>query len=128
MKKEKVFIVLSHKNSTKKGTHTGRQSDEVQWEVAESVEFVNQLKKKHISMASIVGDYTNREIVIGSRYGITDYDKFEEYVRSKYKKQMDQLDSVYKVDQIQEPVTEPSPEVFVDEYGNVREKTVFDAS
>ena len=64
-------------------------------------------------------------MITGSRYGITEYDKFEEYVRTKYKKQMDELDAAYREVQIQ---PEESPEVFVDQFGNVRAKTVFDVA
>jgi len=124
MSKEKVFIVVTHLNSHKKGSHPGRHEKEnVQWEISETVEFVNQVKKKHISTASAIGDYINKKIIIGSRYGITSYDQFEEYVRTKYAKQMAELDAAYRTQQV---VEEKSPEVFVDAFGNVRAKTVFD--
>lgn len=124
MKKEKVFIVVSHKHAPRKGSHPGQATaKETEWEVAETVEFVNQVRSKHIATASAIGDYINRKMVIGERFGIKDYDKFEEYVRGKYAQQMDSLDTAYR--EAQAPKAE-SPEVFVDEFGTVRTKTVFD--
>lgn len=115
MSKEKVFIVLVHKNMRKKGT-----IDE--WEVQEIIECVDELRKRHYSYASIIGDYLNRKMIVGARYGMTDYSKFEEYVTTKYPEQMKQLNAEYRLMQ----VDEPSPEVFVDQFGNVRARTVFD--
>jgi hypothetical protein len=124
MKKEKVFIVVSHKNSLKPKlrVRTGTADD---WEITETVEFVNQIRNRHTSMSSAIGDYINRKMITGARYDITDYEKFEGYVRSKYPKQMAELDAAYNTDR---PVIEEkaSPEVFVDPFGNVRAKTVFD--
>jgi len=118
-----VFIIVTHLNSPKKGSHPGREkSPEVQWEISETVEFVNQVRKRHISTASAIGDYINRKMITGARYGITEYSQFEEYVRKKYKKQMEELDAAYRPQQ----VADESPAVFVDEFGNVRAKTVFD--
>ena len=124
MSKEKVFIVVSHKNSLKPKlrVRTGTSDD---WEITETVEFVNQIRNRHTSMSSAIGDYINRKMVTGARYGITDYDKFEDYVRSKYSKQMAELDAAYGKTQVVEEEV-PSPEVFVDTFGNVRAKTVFD--
>ena len=76
-------------------------------------------------MASAIGDYINRKMITGSRFGLDDYDKFEEYVRTKYKKQMDELDTAYLAQQVE---IEESPEVFIDEFGNVRSRTVFDVA
>lgn len=115
MSKEKVFIVVSHKHSLEKGKKD-------KWETAENVEFVNQLRNRHYSMSSAIGDYINRKMISGSRYNMTDYEKFEEYIRSKYKKQMEELDGAYSAHRTQ---TEENA-VFADEFGNIREKTVFD--
>jgi hypothetical protein len=117
MSKEKVFIVLSHKNSLKKGSST-------EWEVSETVEFVNQLRNRHTSMGSAIGDYINRKMIIGTRYGMDEYSKFDEYIRKKYSKQMDELDAAY----LKQQVADESPEVIVDQFGNVRSKTVFDVA
>lgn len=123
MSKEKVFIVVSHKNSPKAGSHPGRGAkSKLEWEVSETVEFVNQVKNRHTDTASIIGDYINRKIIIGSRFGITEYAQLDEYVRKKYKKQMDQLDEAYGRQQ----VADESPELVVDASGNLRAKTVFD--
>jgi len=124
MKKEKVFIVVTHKHTPKKGTHTGaakNRGDE--WEVAESVEFVNQLRDKHLTMSSAIGDYINRKMISGERHGMGDYTKFEEYIRTKYSKQLAELDSAYREQQV---VEEVGPEVFSDSFGNIRARTVFD--
>jgi hypothetical protein len=120
MSKEKVFIVISHKNSLKGKVIRGREPE---WEVTETVEFVNQLRNKHVSMSSAIGDYLNKKMISGSRYGMDDYEKFETYIRTKYGKQMEELDTAYRAEQIAE---EPSQEVFADEFGNVRARTVFD--
>lgn len=118
MAKEKVFIVLSHKHSLKKGTKDN-------WEVTETVEFVNQLRNRHTSMSSAVGDYVNKKMIVGTKVGMTDYEQFEGYVRKKYAKQMSELDVAYRGQQLVEEEV-PSPNVFVDQFGNVRAKTVFD--
>lgn len=123
MAKEKVFIVVSHKHSLK--NKHGKTENPNDWEVTETVEFVNQLRSRHTSMSSAIGDYINRKMISGSRFGITEYGPFEDYIRKKYKKELDQLDALYRKDQIKE-VTEPSPEVFADEFGNIRARTVFD--
>lgn len=117
MAKEKVFIVVSHKHSLKPGTKD-------QWETSEQVEFVSQLRNKHTTMSTAVADYLNKKMLSGTRYGITDYEKFIEYVRKKYAKQMDELDKMYGNEQASVEV--PETPVFVDGFGNVRAKTVFD--
>src|ERR1700679_2814254 len=89
MSKEKVFIVVSHKNSLKKGSNT-------EWEVTETVEFVNQLRIRHHRMSSAIGDYLNEKMISGSRYGFIEYSQLETYVRGKYKDQLVQLDKMYK--------------------------------
>ena len=122
MSKEKVFIVLTHK-------HILKNSRTAQWEVSESVEFVNQLRKRHLTTASAVGDYLNRSMMMGKKVGMEDYSKFEEYVRSKYAKQMNELDSLYSNDRVPAPETEAaSADVVTDNFGNVRPKTVFDVA
>lgn len=115
MSKEKVFIVLSHKHSLRAGTRD-------QWEVTETVEIVSQLRKKHTTMSSAIGDYINRAMISGSKVGMTDYVGFEAYIRKKYPKQMSELDTAYSKD----VVKEESQGVFADEFGNIRTKTVFD--
>lgn len=123
MNREKVLIVLSHKYVPKKGSHPGRgKKSNVEWEVAEQVEFVSSLKNKHISMSSAIGDYINRKMITGAKVGMDDYSHFEEYVRKKYSKEMAELDAAYSNDRIKDE----SSEVFVDQFGNVRARTVFD--
>lgn len=121
MRKENVFIVLSHKHSLRKGSRT-------EWEVSESVEFVNQLRNKHISMSSAIGDYTNRKMLTGERKGMGDYAKFEEYINKKYTKQLAELDAAYSNLRVPEPELPPEEVVttITDRFGNVREPTVFD--
>jgi hypothetical protein len=129
MAKEKVYIVLSHKHTLKKKSRT-------EWEVAETVEFVNQLKNRHYQSSSAIADYLGSKMITGARFGMDDYSKFDGYVRSKYAEQMKQLDKLYGrevvepevteevITQEAEPITEP--EVITDQFGNTREKTVFD--
>jgi len=125
MKKEKVYIVISHKHMLKT---PGKKGIEPQWEVAETVEFVNQLRHRHLSMSSAIGDYINRKMESGARVGMGDYDKFEEYVRSKYTKEMAQLDAAYRVEQVtrKQDNVDNSPVLVSDEFGNLRARTVFD--
>lgn len=125
MSKEKVFIVLSHKNSLKKGSKT-------EWEVTETIEFVNQLRGKHTSMSSAICDYLNEKMITGSRIGMDDYSKFDKYIRSKYEKQLTELDAAYKP-QTQAPQLDEE-QIFknntqrqlTDAHGNTRAATVFD--
>ena len=118
MKKEKVYIVVSHKHQLKKG----RKED---WEVAETVEFVNQLRNKHLTTSSAIGDYINQKMMSGARFGMTEYSKFESYVRGKYAKEMAQLDAAYK-DQVPEAAPSDETVVITDQFGNTRPETVFD--
>jgi hypothetical protein len=115
VKKEKVYIIVMHKHTVKSGTDD--------WAVNESVEFVNQLREKHLTMSTAIGDYINRKMISGSRYGMSDYNKFEVYLRKKYESQMDELDTAYKHLAVA-PVVDI--EEITDEFGNIREKTVFD--
>lgn len=92
MKQEKVYIVLSHKHNLKK------RARKDQWEVSEVVEFVSQLKNRHISNASAIGDYINRKMIKGASRGMPDYTNFEQYIRNKYADQMFQLDTAYSTD------------------------------
>ena len=89
MSKDKVYIVLSHMNSLKQGSSK-------EWEVTETVEFVDTVKKKHYAMATVIADYINHDIIKGKGTGITDYEKFEEYVRQKYGPQMKILDKQFR--------------------------------
>ena len=114
MAKEQVYIVLSHKHSLKKGSRT-------EWELVEHVEFVNQLRNRHLSTSSAIGDYLKRTMQSGGRVGMDDYDKFEDYIRTKYAKELAELDSAYGAIQVvRKPIT------ITDSFGNVREPTVFD--
>lgn len=122
MAKEKVFIVLSHKHSLKKNKNGKSITGE--WEVAETVEFVDQLRKRHTSTASVIADYLNKKIIVGTRVGMGDYDAFDNYIRKKYSKQMDELDAAYG--QMRKVKDTLSSEVFVDSFGNVRARTIFD--
>lgn len=117
MKKEKVFIVLSHKHNLKKGSST-------EWEVSETVEFINQLRPRHLSSSTAIGDYINRKMQSGSRFGMDDYNKFEVYIRTKYSKELAELDNSYRTLQV-DKVTSVIQEV-KDSFGNVRLPTVFD--
>jgi hypothetical protein len=122
MRKEKVYIVASHKHILKKDPRTGRTLVG-QWEVSEVVEFVNQLRDKHKTSATAIGDYINRTMLTGERHGMGDYSTFENYIRSKYAKQLEELDVAYGQARIVEPVVE---DTITDEHGNTRSKTVFD--
>jgi hypothetical protein len=123
MKKEKVFIVVFHKHQLKPKSNG-------EWQVAESVEFVSELRRKHYEMSSAIGDYINRRMITGARFGMDDYDTFEGYVRGKYKKEMAELDSQYAQNRVpsQQPelVEQEDDNMIVDQFGNKRPRTVFD--
>jgi len=125
MKKEKVFIVISHKHQLKPKSNN-------EWQVAESVEFVSELRRKHYEMSSAIGDYINRKMITGARFEMTDYSAFESYVRNKYKKEMSELDSMYDkdrapIDQTTDLIDQTQQEdMIVDQFGNTRQRTVFD--
>jgi len=122
MKKEQVYIVVSHKHVLKT---PGTKHREPQWSVAETVEFVNKLRNKHHTTSSAIGDYINQKMLTGARHGMTDYDQFENYIRTKYTKEMKALDNAYRADQVVIDVPNQQ-EVFSDEFGNIRTRTVFD--
>ena len=135
MSKEKVFIVISHKNVLKKnrrGLAGGPKSPTPDdWETVETVEFVNALKNKHITMSKATADYINRKVLSGQHLGMTDYDVFDGYVRSKYPAQMAELDAAYGKQQLAKEIEntvpdENSPQLISDEYGNIRPVTIFD--
>jgi len=124
MAKEKVYIVLSHVHSLKKDAKGKGIKDA--WEVSEKVEFVNQLRNRHHSMSTAIGDYLNKTMLTGARAGMGDYSKFDEYIRKKYSKQMAELDAMYGNKQVAEESVEIEEPAFIDQFGNKREKTVFD--
>jgi len=115
MSKENVYIVLSHKHSLKKGTKD-------QWQVSEAVEFVSQLRPKHNTMSSAIGDYLNKKMISGARHGMDDYEKFERYLRTKYEKELAELDSKYG--SLRASVS--GMPLITDQFGNRRPWTVFD--
>ncbi len=122
MKKEKVYIIVTHKHNL---TATSTK-DNPQWEVAESIEFVSNIKKRHYELSSAIGDYINRKMLKGTAVGMGAYEVFEKYIREKYSKQMDQLDTAYNKDRVivdEAPVEEPT---ITDQFGNERAPTVFD--
>lgn len=114
---------MSHKHSLKTKVRTMTADD---WQVNETVEFVNQLRNRHIQTSSVIADYINRKIVTGAKYNVTDYDKFEDLVRSKYGKQLAELDAMYREQQAPVGVVENLTPVFSDQFGNIRARTVFD--
>ena len=115
MKKEKVYIILSHKHSLKPRSRT-------EWEVTETVEFVNSVKRRHYQTASAIGDYFEEKMIVGSRVGMGEYEAFERYVNKKYSKQMSELTVAYP----KEKTNQAAELVITDEFGNVRVPTVFD--
>lgn len=123
MSKEKIFIVMTHKHSLNNKKKKTNSPDD--WKVTETVEFVNQLRNRHITMSSAIGDYINRSMVSGSRIGMTDYAVFENYIRKTYKKELDELDRLYRENQVKEVPLEEIP-LITDQFGNLRAKTVFD--
>lgn len=123
MKKETVYIVLMHKHVLKT---PGKKGIKPVWDISEKVEFVNQLRNRHHTESTAIADYTNRKLITGSRMKITSYEQFDEYVRKKYQKEMRELDSAYGNLQIDAPSVPNDTEVFADEFGNVRARTIFD--
>lgn len=120
MRKENVYIVLSHKHVKNPRAVKGAADE---WEVSESVEFVNQLRNKHLTTSSAIGDYINRKMISGARFGMSEYSNFEDYIRSKYQQELSKIDDAYYSDRV--VIDEVEPE-FVDQFGNARQRTVFD--
>lgn len=118
MAKEKVYIVLSHVNQY--------QHKSNQWEVVEKVEFVNSLRTRHYTTASVVADYINSKIIVGNRVGFHDYSQLDGYVRSKYPNQMKEIDNAYGDMRVQVDVPEAEMTLIVDNFGVTRAKTIFD--
>lgn len=107
MKKEQVFICVTQVKSL-------RPKSRSDWQVTERVEFVDQVRRKHVQTAMAVGDYINRKMIIGAGK-VENYEKFEEYIRTKYSKQMQQLDQFFRPETIVPEVTETeSPPVTVE--------------
>ncbi len=115
MKKEKVYIVVNHLH---------RVNKDGDWDTSEKVEFVDQLRRRHLDQSSIVADYINRKVLVGARFGFDTYEKVDAYVRKRYDKQMAELDRQYQADQV--PDTTEKVETVMDDFGQVRAKTVFD--
>ena len=109
MAKEQIYIVVSHKNSLKSGSRT-------EWEVTEKVEFINQLKKRHINQSSVIANYLEKKMISGKRFGLEDYDKFENYIRTKYPAQLKELDNHYRPEDLSLS-EETSPALEVDKEG-----------
>ena len=63
-------------------------------------------------------------MIKGERHGMSDYNTFEGYVRTKYEKQMSELDAAYGDNRIEEEEKPEQP--FIDQFGNERQRTVFD--
>ena len=98
MKKENVFIIVTQMKTLKTKSKDS-------WQTTEHVEFVDQIRNRHYSMATAIGDYVNKKMVLGMAKGIEDYSIFETYIRGKYPKQMEQLDKFFG----------PKPEVVIPE-------------
>lgn len=107
MKQEKVFIVASHSRRPSKD-----RLKEGQWEVTERVEFVNQLRQKHIQTSTIAVEYIEEKVIIGKMSGVI-YEEFIKYVTNRYPKQMEQLQQIYKPSAVVENA-EPMPESVLD--------------
>lgn len=86
MREEKIFVVLSHK-------YVKAKPPEKHWNAIENVSFVNKLTEKHLTMSTIIGDYINRDIIIGSSKA--DYITFEAYVNEKFPEEMKKLHENY---------------------------------
>ena len=121
MKKETVYIVLLHKRVLKAPAKNGREAI---WDISEKVEFVSQLRNRHHTESTAIADYTNRKLLTGARIKMTSYEQFDNYIRNKYEKEMTELDSAYGNQQVMPIVN--NTEVFADEFGNMRARTIFD--
>lgn len=87
-RKKNVFIVISHIKQLKDG----------KWNVVEQCEFVDSLKKRHIT-ATVVIDYLKEEFV-SNREGKGTYKEFMWYLHKNYPKQMTELSTEYKTDKV----------------------------
>lgn len=83
MSKGNVFIVMVH--------HNIRNNKTKKMEVHEKIEFVDDLKTRHITSATVILDYLNRKIV-KNRGDTGTYEEFEAYVTNACPKQMAELE------------------------------------
>jgi len=99
MSKEKVFIVTTHYKKPKKNLPG-------MWESREKVEFLNRVRANQLRIASVVIDYLDEKVVVGSVKGVK-YDEYINYLHLTYPKQMDELKKAYKPDpEVQSNVVE----------------------
>lgn len=88
MRKKNVYIVLMHTMSLKPGTTD-------QWEGIEKCEFVDALKNRHDTCATVILDFTNKTVV-KDRTNEYDYDNFFQYVKKTYPEQITELEAELK--------------------------------
>ena len=117
MPKDNVYVVVFHKRVLRTRTRD-------QWDVSETVEFVNRLRNRHLTESAIIGDYLNSKIISGKR-NMDDYQVFISYLRKNYPAQMAELDGKYSHLVVPLPDA-PPPTAVEDQFGNMRVRTVFD--
>jgi len=104
--KEKVFIVTTHYRKTSK-------HQPGVWESHERVEFLNRVKNNQLTTATVVIDYLDERVIIGSVKGIK-FDEYIQYLTKTYPKQMEELRKAYKPEtDIVVPVTDNTPAIEV---------------
>lgn len=86
-KNKKVFIILTHYYSP--GEEEGKHN------LTEKCEFVDDIKSRHHTGASVILDFMNKKVI---KQRQTDYSYYHylEYVSEKYPKQMEELTREYK--------------------------------
>jgi hypothetical protein len=84
-KVKNVFIIITHARQTKDGKEN----------VVERCEFVDQIKNRHNTEATVILDFINKKIVKNRDGGDAKYQDFVWYLNKNYSKQMKQLDESF---------------------------------
>jgi len=84
-KAKNVFIII---------THSTQPTDE-KTQVTEKCEFVDQIKDRHNTQATVILDYLN-ETIVKNRDNTGSYNEYVWYVTKNYPQQMGELAKEYK--------------------------------
>lgn len=90
MAKKKAYIVMTHSYSPNPDT----TCQEDAWLVTENCEFINSLKNRHYTKASVILDYIKKDI-IKNRVDEVTYSQYIDYVSEKYKDQYSDFENMF---------------------------------
>lgn len=87
-KQRNTYIVITHSFTPNKSEN--KKPDEGNWLVNESCEFVDEIKNRMTTDATVILDYTNKK-VIKNRTESTDYHTIYDYIAGRYPDKIKQL-------------------------------------